>query len=112
MGKRNEKRNAPSVETDEMAFLQEIAAKGQPLAALSLAKQKKLLSILATEIKMGGQTRSGIDFESFRMGFLTASVVVKMFFCTGGGKGYDRLVNRLGVAAMDVVTKDDKPAKA
>jgi hypothetical protein len=95
-----------------LAFLGKITVKGQPLGSLSVAKQKKLLEILATDLQNTEPTSSRLDFESFRMGFLTASVMVRMFVCTGGGQTYDDIVKRLEEAEVEMPVDDKKPAKA
>jgi hypothetical protein len=97
---------------EDLALLSKITVKGQPLGPLSVAKQKKLLEILSTDLQNTGPTSSRLDFESFRMGFLTASVVVRMFICTGGGEAYDDIVKRLEAAESEMPEDDKTPAKA
>ena len=98
MGKRKSDAETKRPATDDLALLSNLTVKGQPLGSLSVAKQKKLLEILSTDLKNTGPTSAHLDFESFRMGFLTASVMVRMFICTGGGEAYDDIVKRLEAA--------------
>lgn len=112
MSKRKNGAEANHQMSDDLALLGKIAIKGQPIGPLSVAKQKKLLRILMTEMKDKRANPSGLDFESFRMGFLAASVVVRMFLCTGGGQAYDEIINRLGVMEKETSTENKEPAKA
>ena len=112
MGKRKSGSEAKRSTSDDLEYFGKITLKGQPLGALSVAKQKKLLEILSTDLQNTGPTSSRLDFESFRMGFLTASVVVRMFVCTGGGQAYEDIVKKLGEIEAVTPVDEEKLAKA
>lgn len=112
MSKRKSRSESKRSPAEDLVSLGKITIKGQPLGPLSVAKQKKLLGILTSTLHDTSPDSSRLDIESFRMGYLTASVVVRMFICTGGGQAYDDIVKKLEEIESEVPMDEKKPAKA